>query len=283
MAIRPILERYRMIGVWHNGLASDFDRSAWRTLCHNRVRALDRTEFEAALHHHSSLQFYSNLKQHPHCESYLSSANREGRMLKLHARAGTLPLLNRLASLCKADPLHHSRHCLMCKSISTPTPTPVPTTTTTTTTTATTSTENETLAHFILHCPAPRIHKRRSDLFERLRASLLPLNSAARVWFDGASDNERLVFLLGGDMRRIAPSLATKRVSAMVDRHVQNFLLLAWRDRTLICNGVHNLASVYSSDGTKSTQIALKPLAVGRAAERRRNRTHTTARARASA
>jgi hypothetical protein len=113
----------------------------------------------------------------------------------------------------------------------------------------------ETLLHFFLSCPY--LSELRDGLFARvLSRDVLPVACPARVWFERAPDSERLQWLLGGDMYRYSErcfeeegrefteddadlyrALTAPTRRAVATRHVQHFLLLAWRLRDRLNGG----------------------------------------------
>lgn len=262
-AVQPILERYGLESTWEAGIGG-VSMDAWRKRVHEAVSKKEEEDWRAEVLQHTSLSVYSTLKHRPFTEPYLSlNSSREGRLLLLQARSGTLPLAARLSAIAQSPPHAACRVCVGPERWGLE---PVSVAIEPDTGSAFASERDvqhmsssaappETLLHFFLHCPF--LMELRDGLFARVLSSdVLPTLSRARLWFECASDSERLQWLLGGDMyqwskqyaeaegksftkedKELYCSLTAPRRRALVTRHVQHFLLLAWRLRDRLNGG----------------------------------------------
>ena len=244
-AVRDVFVRPRMLECWEAGVGGEFDKDQWRTMCRAAVCATARTEWKEQVAHSSSLaSLYAELKYTPGLAPYLHSSNREGSRLYCQLRGGLLPLCDRLGSVCHAAPTDPVRHCPMCTAARSPLSSdPIAV---------------ESPMHFVLQCPS--LHALRTDLLTRVRVcndeeGSEGVSATVSEWLSRAStpDQDRLLFLLGGDMRdyqvaaevRGPSSHAKTLFRALTLRHTQsrvyrlmhNFLLLAWRHRITLCGG----------------------------------------------
>jgi hypothetical protein len=231
-----------LLDVIETGGTGTQSRKDWCDRVHRHVKEVEDKEWRADVSSHSSLALYAVLKERPSVERYLScNSTREGRLLKLQARSGTLPLLTRLSSIARS-PAHAA--CRLCAGIEQ-----------WGTGLHCAGTELETLHHFFLFCPF--IQPLREGLYARvLSKDVLSSHSPARFWFERASDDERLQWLLGGDMhqwgsehaeanglefsdsdRRLYRALTRRSVRDLINRHVQHYLMLAWRLRERLNGG----------------------------------------------
>ena len=239
--IRPLFVRYNLDARWRSGAVGD--EKAWRTTCFKAVRATTRVTWAKGVAEHARLALYRQLKVGPLSESYLSdSSNREGRFLKLLLRSGNLPLMPVLASVLRLGPGSRVRCCPLCVAAAR----------------ASGATEDsasvrgapvEDSEHFVMRCPA--LNGLRAELLHRLYVALLPSAELVSRWLLSASHADSLLFLSGGGMSTYRPSsdapdaLSTALYRQMVlpttvkvvDRNVQNFLLLAWRRRISLLGG----------------------------------------------
>jgi hypothetical protein len=266
MSMRAVCVRYGLLDCWERGVGACTVQE-WRVRCHQAVAAVEADRLRSDLKSHSTLTLYSQLKHTPGMAQYLdSSSNAEGRRLHCQLRAGVLPLCDRLSSVARLPSDHISRQCFMCLSGGLP-PVPVPlsflrpsASRLSLFTGAPASVESP--VHFFFECPA--LLNLRTELLVRLGLSPGGGDSASGAlppllqrWFAGASDRDRFLFLVGGDMSEYAqratgapPSCYAARLhralshhstSATVTRHVHNFLMLAWRLRSKLCGGEPSL------------------------------------------
>jgi hypothetical protein len=240
--ILRLFTRYGLDEHWRSGVVTD--EAAWSTLCAENVQRVTNEEWRTTVRTElSSLALYSQLKVEPCAEEYLSnSGNREGRLLKLLTRAGTLPLMPFLASVLHLGVASRVRCCPLCVAAAR----------------ASGAAEGsalvcdapvESIQHFMLQCPA--LNELRVNLFDRLHSALMPTAELVSRWLVSATHADRLLFILGGTMSEYDPVRGTldARASALyrqmmlptttraVDRAVQNFLLLAWRRRESLLGG----------------------------------------------
>ena len=212
----------------------------WMKMCRRLTLEHDIRQWQAETENRSTLGWYCFMKSFPSPERFLTNpSNRQGRWLKLEARAGILPVASRIRILTRSADVDPS----------VPPPPPVPC--------AICGGDEETVQHFIMNCGARVLSDLRMELVRMVSQRLCDSSKWRPVadWFTLAIDFDRFCFLLGSDMRYLQlprqhplPSLfVDPDLVAAVDSAFRNYLLLAWRARERIVGFVdvrHRVAVV---------------------------------------
>jgi hypothetical protein len=220
-AIHSVLTRYGFEEQWKSGDVGKLDD--WPRVVRDAVNTHETVEWRRGCVELSSLTIYRTPKSAIAVDPWMKVfQDKQPRHLMLHARAGMLDLLPRLASIVGVSDEERAAfsQCKCC-----------------------TAGEQETLQHLLLKCIAFRGF--RDDMYNRIQEQLRELKADPLHKFLVASytsDDDRLAVLLGSSLPERSHSLrkALRKLlcradcRVVINRVVSNYLMLVWRDRERI-------------------------------------------------
>jgi hypothetical protein len=223
---RDVFERYGLQDFFDGRRKLDEDGHVvdWRQLVREAVRTRDLALWREDVADKSTLQLYARITRAPAVAAYLHSPHREAVGVMSRARAGCLPVMQRIAEWARLPP--SAARCLMCDGGVV-----------------------EDVEHMLLECPA--MATERARFVSGLRARLAPYMPAPEVecLLQRMDDNDAAITIVLGELpdECMRISITSDRQAHTRRQHAATALATAamlyatacWRHRVQRCGKLH--------------------------------------------